>query len=169
MFLSTINVSKTRRGMRSQELVKSAIRRYNRHNWACIHEVEVPKTITKEEAFYREKSTVDFSGIGYNRPVAFDVKSTRSRTRFDLSLVKEHQYYYLRRFHQQGGVAFILLHMIKHHKWFVIPFEKLERHMKEAQTGGRQSIPYEELCWSTPKVKEGGRTGLDFLEKIIKV
>lgn len=166
--MSTINISRSKRGMRSQAVIAEAVRRYNRLGRACIQEIEVPKTITKNGSFYREKSTVDFVGIGYNRPVAFDVKSTRNRTRFDLDMVKGHQYEYLRRFHQQGGVAFVLLHMVKHNEWFLIPFTELESYTETARNGGRQSIPYRDLKWKMPMLKEGGRTGLDFLEKIIR-
>lgn len=165
--MSIANVSPSKRGMLSQSIVAEAVKRYNRLGRACIQEIEVPKTIAKNGSFYREKSTVDFVGIGYNRPVAFDVKSTRCRTRFDLNLVKEHQFEYLSRFHEQGGIGFVLLHMIKHNEWYVIPFKVLEQYMEMAQNGGRQSIPYEEMRIGLPMITEGGKTGLDFLEKII--
>ncbi|WP_106345012.1 Holliday junction resolvase RecU [Planifilum fimeticola] len=164
--LSIANMSPSNRGMRTQAFIREVIERYNALGRSCIQEVDVPKTIGKNGAFYREKSTVDFVGIAYNRPVAFEVKSTRQRTRFDLSLVKEHQYRYLKSFHEQGGVAFILLEMIKHAEWFVIPFQKLKPAMERAWSGGKKSIPYFDLKAEMITVKEGGRTGLDFLEFI---
>lgn len=163
---SQCHISYANRGMGSQLLVASAVELYNKQKVACIQEIDTPKTILKDGGFYKKKSTVDFIGIAYTLPVAFDVKSTRITTRFDLNLISEHQFVFLNNFHEQGGVSFILLNMVLLKEWYVLPFLMLKRHWIEAERGGKKSIPYEVLKKEAIFIKEGGRTGLDFLEFI---
>lgn len=54
---------------------------------------------------------LDFSGDLNGRAVTFDAKSTESRTRFDLRLIKSHQATIVQRAHARGVVAFFLIEM----------------------------------------------------------
>jgi recombination protein U len=154
------------RGKRSESLVEHVIDKYNKWGHSIIQKVSTPITITEGGGFtYGGKSTVDFIGIAYFRAIAFDVKKTEFETRFPLSNVKNHQYEFLKKYHQQRGISFLLVEFEKLHEWYIVPFLMLERWWSNPE---RKSIPYEAFQKEAIKVNEGGRTGLDFLEFIIQ-
>lgn len=54
---------------------------------------------------------LDFAGDLLGRAVTFDAKSTESRTRFDLRLIKPHQAVIVKHAHARGAVAFFLVEL----------------------------------------------------------
>lgn len=158
------NYSKANRGKAAQQFVAEIVERYNRKGWAAIQEIAVPVTVTGNCAFFSKKSTVDFVGMAYNKHVDFDVKSTKERTRFPLSNVEQHQYEWLEKSWEQGSESFILVFFEKLSEWYVVTFPMLKLYWEEWLNGGRASIPIEDMRLYAMPVREGGKTGLDFLE-----
>jgi recombination protein U len=52
---------------------------------------------------------VDFIGIACGKPVAFDCKEVSKGLRFPFSRLPEHQFEFLREWHKNGGIAFLLV------------------------------------------------------------
>lgn len=162
------NHSKANRGKAAQEFVAAVVERYNAKGWAAIQEIAVPISPSADGFYFSKKSTVDFVGLAYNRHVDFDVKSTKERTRFPLANIGQHQYDWLEKSYMQGSESFILVNFEKLHEWYVVPFPMLKKYWEAWKAGGRASIPIGDFRLDAIAVKEGGRTGLDFLEFIRK-
>jgi recombination protein U len=158
------NHSKANRGKSAQQFVAAVVEIYNAKGWAAIQEIPTPIHPSANGFFYAKKSTVDFVGLAFGKHVDFDVKSTKERTSFPLANIEEHQYKWLELAYGQGSVSFILVNFEKLREWYIVPFLMLARRWKEWKDGGRASIPTEDLRLEAIPVREGGRTGLDFLE-----
>lgn len=158
------NLSKANRGKAAQSFVAEVVEWYNNKGWAAIQEIAVPTTIVDNRAFFSRKSTVDFVGLAYNRHVDFDVKSTKECTRFPLANVEFHQYQWLEKTWEQGSESFLLIFFEKISEWYVVTFPMLQLYWKDWEQGGRASIPIEDMRLYAIPIREGGKTGLDFLE-----
>jgi len=149
------------RGKRSEDLIESVIDKYNQSGQSVIQRVSTPIRKLKGGGFtYSKKSTVDFVGVAYSRPVAFEVKKTEFSTRFPLSNVSDHQFSFLKKYHLQNGISFLLVEFEKLAEWYVVPFQMLSRWWGCRE---RESIPHQAFVDEAVRVEPGGRTGLDFL------
>ena len=156
--------SHSNRGMDAQNFVSDVVNIYNSKGWAAIQEIAVPIVHSRKGFAYGRKSTVDFVGLAYNKHVDFDVKSTRERTRFPLANIEQHQYNWLEMSRNQGSNSFILINFVKLNEWYVLTFSILKEYWERWKTGGKASIPIADLRMDAISVREGGKTGLDFLE-----
>lgn len=160
-------VSYANRGRSFEQIIESANKQYQLKGWALVQKVATPWRVIRRgkqivSAHPAEKSTVDFLGVANGRAIAFDAKSTRERTRFPLSNIEQHQMIFLKHFQDQGGQAFMLIEFSKHHETYLIPFDDLLKYWNNAMTGGRKSIPYEDMVYF-PLVKSGRGIVLDYL------
>jgi len=160
--------SHSNRGMEAQNFVFDVVEIYNSKGWAAIQEIAVPTIHTNSGFYYNRKSTVDFVGLAYNKHVDFDVKSTKERTRFPLANIEQHQYNWLEMSRNQGSNSFILVNFSKLNEWYVLTFDILKGYWERWKAGGRASIPIADLRIDAIPVREGGKTGLDFLEFLNK-
>jgi recombination protein U len=108
-----------------------------------------PTKIDKEsrqitQAYFEQKSTVDYIGAVQGIPVCFDAKECASDT-YQLNHIHEHQMKFMEQFEQQGGVAFILLFYTKRDLFYYLPFKALQGFWQRMKEGGRQSFRFEEL------------------------
>jgi recombination protein U len=166
-------VSYANRGMSFEHLIERTNQQYFMKGIATIQKVATPwKVIRKGKqivsAFPEKKSTVDFIGIYNGRAIAFDAKSTRERTRFPLSNIEDHQFKFLKRWQDNGGISFILVEFAKKNEVYILSLSELEKWLRKANEGGRKSVPYEWFIMNCELVKSKNGILLDYLGVIEK-
>lgn len=156
------------RGKALQILVDHTNTTYKHKGWAVVDEVPIPVTITRDNGRYitgfkKSKSTVDYIGISHGRGIAFDAKSTQKKTSFPLDNVHEHQVEYLKKFKDQGGVAFFLIEFEKLKEFYFVPISFFLDYWEAAKVGGRKSIPYKDFQLNCNLIKTERGVVLDYL------
>ncbi|MCF8009273.1 MAG: Holliday junction resolvase RecU [Halanaerobiales bacterium] len=147
------NNNKANRGMDLEEMVIRACEYYRNQDKALIFKVPTPIHVVKCDyetgkitlAFFEKKSTVDFIGEYQGKHITFDTKQTSIETRFDLSLVKDHQYEYLKINYKDGGISFLIVSFTILGNIYLLPFELLDKYWINKDKGGRKSIPIDEF------------------------
>lgn len=165
------------RGRQLETELETTNQYYNSQGIAKIQKIPIPVKVLNfnsqtgkiTNAFYEQKSTVDYIGTYQGRTIVFDAKETNVETRFDLKNIKQHQYQYLKDQHQCGAVAFLLVRFKKLDESYYLPFKLLDEYMVKKQQGGRKSIPYEEIARDQYKLKANGLVLLDYLSIVDKV
>lgn len=160
------------RGQSFERLIEATNNQYYHKGQATIQKVPVPwkvfydRKTKRSRAIPEKKSTVDFIGIVNGRGIAFDAKSTREHTRFPLSNISEHQFKFLKRWKDNGGISFILVEFAKKQEVYMLPFAMLETWWEKAQNGGRKSIPYDYFLMHCDLVKSKNGILLDYLSLV---
>lgn len=168
------------RGMELEELIEQTNKEYFFQQRALIQKVPTPVKVLNinnkgriTNGFYEKKSTVDFIGVFEGKSLAFDAKETTVETRFDLSNVKEHQFYFLDHWQNNGGVSFLIVNFATLDETYYLPFELLDKYWVAMEVGGRKSIPYDVVAKTEHRIKQGtGYILIDYLsvlEEIINV
>ncbi|OOB80499.1 MAG: Holliday junction resolvase RecU [Epulopiscium sp. Nuni2H_MBin003] len=140
------------RGSELEEIINLTNDMYRTKNIALIQKVPTPITpisIDKQKkvitlAYFDQKSTVDYIGVAQGIAICFDAKQTAS-TSLPLANIHQHQIDFMDDFISQGGVSFIIVHFKKVDEYYLVPFEILGTYFRNAQKGGRKSIPYKEF------------------------
>ena len=140
------------RGSVLEEMINRTNEKYKEQKLALIQKVPTPITpirIDQETrhitlAYFDQKSTVDYIGTVQGVPVCFDAKETKSDT-FSLQNVHEHQVEFMRAFEYQKGLAFLLIFYSARDEFYYMPFLDLDRAWQRSQSGGRKSVPFEEI------------------------
>ncbi|MFD1899978.1 Holliday junction resolvase RecU [Enterococcus termitis] len=115
-----------------------------------------------------EKTGCDFIGHLKGVPVAFDCKSTATKTRFNLfshnkPTVSPHQKKFLLDFKETGGAAFLLIQFNPLHKVFLLDIEKYMTIESHILSGGGKNIP---LSYFVPFEVAEHLYYYDYLEKM---
>jgi recombination protein U len=157
------------RGMAFEKMIEMTNKQYAAKGRATIQKVPTPwkvfydKRTKRSKAIPESKSTVDFIGIYNGRGIAFDAKSTRETTRFDLKNVDDHQVDFLRRWKNNGGISFVLVDFSKKQEVYYLSIGQLEKWVESAKNGGRKSIPYEWFKLNCYLVRSRNGILLDYL------
>ena len=144
---------------------------YNNQRRALIHKAPTPIHPVKVNyqtgkitlAFFESKSTVDFTGNYKGRHIAFDTKETKVDTRFDLSLVKKHQYEYLRDNFIDGGISFLIVSFTTLGDIYLLPIELLDEYWRSLNGKNRKSIPINEFEY---EIENDGLIRIGFLKSV---
>jgi recombination protein U len=164
------------RGKYLEDWVEQANHWYNDRNQAVIYKIPTPWKIQRNfqpytnqyainYAFPEKKSTVDFGGTAQKKSIWFDVKVTKLKTSFPLRNVHEHQIEYLKKVHQQGGKAFLLIHSEILRKTWLLWIEQL---LEFLSTDTRKSITFEWLDERCDEVVSANGLVLDYLPLVFK-
>lgn len=140
------------RGSTLEDMINRTNEKYADAGLALIQKVPTPITpirMDKEHkqitlAYFEQKSTVDYIGAVQGIPVCFDAKECAADT-FALQNIHPHQVEFMKRFEQQGGVAFFLIYYTHKDVFFYLALDMLLFFWNRAQEGGRKSFRYEEL------------------------
>lgn len=161
------------RGKWLETLLKRTNAAYKLRGVALVDKVPTPWTVRYNrktgkvyQAWPEEKSSVDFLGIAQGRAIAFEAKSTRSTTRFDLSLVQPHQLDYLIRHKEQGGSSFLIVAFEKLNEVYFVPVWTLKEYMDLAEDGGRKSIPIQDFRERCPLIRNEKTFALHYLKYV---
>ena len=136
------------RGSVFEELINLTIEQYEKRGIALIQKIPTPikpvefdqKARTIKLAYFEQKSTVDYIGVMQGIPLCFDAKET-ARKSLPFDNIHPHQVEFMKKFHEQGGIAFLLVHFTKDDSYYLLPVEVLVRHYEDPQ--GKKSIPRE--------------------------
>lgn len=140
------------RGSTLEEIINMTNALYEKKEIALIKKVPTPikpikidkKKRTIKLAYFEQKSTVDYMGIAQGIPIAFDAKKTAKKS-LPITNIHEHQIDYMKKFQDQGGIAFLLVYFSKQDLYKFIPFKTLKDYYDNSKKGGRKSIPCSEI------------------------
>ncbi len=164
-----------------EEIIIMANNVYRQRKLADIQKQEVKVVFDRRtgRGFPKDKSIVDFIGFYIKKknneeifiPVAFDAKETRSKTRFDLSNIYDHQYRYLKLRYELGSDAFLLINFVKHNEYYRLDFSDLKRAWEGWKSGrgvdgytNIASIPYSWFVDNLSTIKSKRGLIIDYLD-----
>ena len=136
------------RGSTFEDLINYTNQVYKKKEIALIEKFPTPikpirldkKNHTISLAYFEKKSTVDYIGVAQGIPICFDAKETRQKS-LPLNNIHEHQMDFMKRFEQQNGVSFLLVHFLFCDKYFLFPFSILKNFWVQSEAG-KKSISY---------------------------
>ncbi|GFH42219.1 Holliday junction resolvase RecU [Lactococcus hodotermopsidis] len=160
-----------KRGMNFEAEINATNTYYLAHGMAVIHKKPTPIQIVKvdypkrsrakiTEAYFRQASTTDYSGVYQGHYLDFEAKETQNKTSFPLKNFHDHQIEHMAKVLSQNGLAFVLLHFTTLSRTFLlkaadlIPFYQknagqksislafIEKYGYEVPTNKIPSIPY---------------------------
>lgn len=103
-----------KRGDKLETIIENVAHMYRHQKKAMLFKRPVDKAVVGGKVKYLAKAGVDFNGMlcGSGRFIAFEAKeiTTKTTKNFNLKLLHQHQYEELKYIHDQGGIAFLLLH-----------------------------------------------------------
>lgn len=140
------------RGSDFEDLINRTNSVYLEDDLAVIQKIPTsikPVRLDKEQgvitlAYFDEKSTVDYVGNVQGIPVCFDAKQTNKKS-LPIANIHEHQVRFMDKFDMQGGLAFLLVHFSQYDEYYILGIERLLDFYNMSLSGGRKSIPYEEI------------------------
>lgn len=140
------------RGSTLEEFINRTNEHYSESGLALIQKIPTPITpvrIDKEHrhitlAYFDKISTVDYIGAVQGIPVCFDAKECSADT-FPLQNVHEHQMNFMKKFEQQGGIAFLVIYFSTRDELYYMQYQQIRRFWDRAQAGGRKSFRYNEM------------------------
>lgn len=138
------------RGMSFETAINATNDYYLSRGLAVIHKKPTPVQIVKVdypqrsrakivEAYFRQASTTDYSGVYRGHYVDFEAKETRQKTGFPLKNFHQHQIDHMAAVLSQGGLAFVLLHFSALGDTYLLPASYLIASYQ--QKDGPKSIP----------------------------
>ena len=159
------------RGMNLENDINLTNDYYKLKKIALIYKKPIPIKVLKinetktriKEAFYEQKSTLDYSGIYKEKYIEFDAKETNSRTSFPISNIHPHQLEHIKNIIYYKGITFLIVRFNYHDKTFMLPGSVLISYLEATK---RKSIPYSfflDNCQEIP-IKYSPR--LDYLKTI---
>ena len=130
--------SRANRGRAFEELVIQTNEQYRARGLAVVQKVWTPTRVIRQgsqivKAFHAEKSTVDFVGTYQGQALAFDVKSTRLKTRWPLRGLEAHQLEFLIDWQDRGGISFILVEFALSDQVYLLPLRMLVDHVADSK------------------------------------
>ncbi|MBD7967727.1 Holliday junction resolvase RecU [Paenibacillus gallinarum] len=164
-------MSTANRGMAFERLLDYSNQMYESKGIAVINKRPTPVKVIRKtygkvtEGYFEKSSTVDYDGVYEGRAVMFEAKSTNEKLRFDLSNLHSHQYDYLKKCHQAGGIAFLMVDFRQQRKIYLLPFLTLKSYVESSKKGGRKSIRIEDFDVHAYEVSSG-RVPVDYLKVI---
>lgn len=161
------------RGDTFEELINLSNMAYERKEIAIVQKIATPVKVLKRKghritnAYFEQKSTLDFIGTYRGIPIAFDAKETKEK-RFPLKNIHQHQIEFMESWNLNGGRAFILVSFRNKDKVFRLEFDDLIFHWAawEENKGKRgfASIPYSFFEDDCQEIVSRNGILLDYLE-----
>ncbi|HFR3426218.1 TPA: Holliday junction resolvase RecU [Streptococcus suis] len=172
--VSSQKISFANRGMSFEAAINDSNLYYLAHEIAVIHKKPTPVQIVKVdypkrsrakivEAYFRQASTTDYSGVFRKHYIDFEAKETRQKASMPMKNFHEHQIEHMKQVVKQGGVCFVLLHFSTLKETYLLPavhlieFYQVDKGSKsmplsfirqfgfEIQMGCFPSVPYLEV------------------------
>ncbi len=168
-------VSTSKLGMTLESDINLTNTYYLENKIAVIHKKPTPVQVVKVsypsrnkakivEAYYKTPSTTDYNGIYKGYYIDFDCKETNQKTSLPLANIHKHQQHHLKNVHNQGGIAFLIVHFKRHQKYFLMPYLSLKPYFD--QEIKRQSIPFDVFVEKGYEIPFGLMPRLDYLKSI---
>ncbi|TWS98111.1 Holliday junction resolvase RecU [Streptococcus cuniculipharyngis] len=124
------------RGMSFEASINATNDYYLAHHIAVIHKKPTPVQIVKVdyprrsrakivEAYFRQASTTDYSGVYKGLYLDFEAKETRHKTSMPMKNFHSHQIEHMRQVLEQDGICFVLLHFSTLRETYFLPAQHL--------------------------------------------
>lgn len=159
-----------KRGMMLERIIEITNQTYKNKGWALVDKIPTPWAVHYNrqsgkvaKAFPKEKGTVDFIGLSHGKSIAFDAKSTNTRTSFPLKNIQPHQLNYLSQHQDQGGLSFILVEFAKQREIYLLTIDQLNEWWEQMEAGGRKSIPYDYFLNHCDRVQARNGVPADYI------
>lgn len=120
------------RGMSFEKMINDTNDYYLSRGMAVIHKKPTPIQIVKVdyprrsrakiiEAYFRQASTTDYSGVYQGHYIDFEAKETRQKQSMPMKNFHSHQIEHMDQVIQQGGICFVLLHFSSLKETYLLP------------------------------------------------
>ena len=173
------NISKVKnygnRGMTLEHDLNDTNKYYINHDIAIIHKKPTPIGIIKEngkkitDAYFKEKSTLDYNGIYKGYYIDFDAKETSSKTSFPLSSISNHQIKHIRDIIKHNGIVFLIIRFTKLNETYLLLGTNFINYIDNIKI---KSIPISYFKENAHLIEEKLLIRLDYIkiidEKVIK-
>jgi recombination protein U len=138
-----------KRGMTFESEINATNDYYLSRGIAVIHKKPTPIQIVKvdyparsrakiTEAYFRQASTTDYSGVYKGYYIDFEAKETQQKRSFPLKNFHQHQIDHMEAVLGQNGFAFVLLHFQQLNRTFYLPSRALIDYYKSVD--GKKSM-----------------------------
>lgn len=161
------------RGMSFEAAINDSNQYYLAHGTAVIHKKPTPVQIVKVdypkrsrakivEAYFRQASTTDYSGVYKGHYIDFEAKETRQKTAMPMKNFHSHQIQHMAQVLQQNGICFVLLHFSTLKETYLLPAQELIDFYQIDQGG--KSMPIDYVRQNGFEIKMGGYPSLPYLK-----
>lgn len=124
------------RGMSFEVAINATNLYYLQKGLAVIHKKPTPIQIVKVdypkrsrakivEAYFRQASTTDYSGVYRGHYIDFEAKETRQKSAMPMKNFHSHQIEHMRQVLDQGAICFVLLHFSTLKETYLLPSKHL--------------------------------------------
>lgn len=159
------------RGMTLEEDINLTNKYYKEQKIALIYKKPIPIKVLKinstktriQDAFYEQKSTLDYSGIYKEKYIEFDAKETNNKTSFPLSNIHTHQIEHIKNILFYKGITFLIVRFNLLNTTYLLPGDKLIKFINNEE---RKSIPLDYFEKNCKKIDLKYRPRLDYLKLI---
>lgn len=165
------------RGMSFEAAINATNDYYLSRGRAVIHKKPTPVQIVKVdypqrsrakivEAYFRQASTTDYSGVYKGRYIDFEAKETRQKTSFPLKNFHRHQIDHMAQVVAHGGICFVLLYFSSSDLTFFLPATALIPFYEDEK--GPKSIPLDYIKKNGYAITPGAFPQVPYLDIIDK-
>jgi len=111
------------RGMTFEKMINESNQYYLSRGLAGLHKKTTPQRSRAKivEAYFRQASTTDYSGVYKGHYIDFEAKETQQKQSMPMKNFHQHQIDHMAAVVQQGGVCFVLLHFAKLSETYLLP------------------------------------------------
>lgn len=173
--LKLADASFSNRGKTLEDELNETNEFYLSQSIAVIHKKPVPVQIVKvsyparsaariTEAYFGAPSTTDYNGVWQGKYIDFEAKETKVKTSFPLNNIHEHQVQHMKQVTEQGGFAFLIVKFSSLDRYFILPYDILERKWDRMRAGGRKSITIAEFENLAIEIQPSYMPRLDYLQ-----
>ena len=138
------------RGMTFEKMINATNDYYLMHDMAVIHKKPTPVQIVRVdypqrsrakivEAYFRQASTTDYSGVYRGHYIDFEAKETRQKNSIPMKNFHLHQIQHMEHVLEHQGICFVLLHFSSQQETYLLPALDLIRFYH--QDKGQKSMP----------------------------
>ena len=163
------------RGMTFEKMISATNEYYLTHGMAVIHIKPTPVQIIRVdypqrsrakivEAYFRQASTTDYSGVYRGHYIDFEAKETRQKNSIPMKNFHLHQIQHMEHVLEHQGICFVLLHFSSQQETYLLPALDLIRFYH--QDKGQKSMPLGYIQEYGYIVKQGAFPQIPYLDII---
>ena len=141
------------RGMSFEKMINESNNYYLSRGLAVIHKKPTPIQIVKVdyphrsrakivEAYFRQASTTDYSGVYKGHYIDFEAKETRQKKSMPMKNFHSHQIEHMESVLKQKGICFVLLHFSSLRETYLLPASYLIEFYKIDKGGNSMPLTY---------------------------
>ena len=141
------------RGMSFEKMINESNSYYLSRRLAVIHKKPTPIQIVKVdyphrsrakivEAYFRQASTTDYSGVYKGHYIDFEAKETRQKKSMPMKNFHSHQIEHMEAVLEQKGICFVLLHFSSLRETYLLPASYLIEFYKIDKGGKSMPLTY---------------------------